>query len=156
MKYHIILIENRDNNKEEKSIKPKITEDKGLNISYDPEELKKQFPNLTSEIIQQEKVLNIDSVKHGLSEENADEILYKENLSNPGVLDFLRRCSNSEQAMEILEYMKDREEIDSELYYRLKEKIIQEGGLENLIASCGGPKKPGYYIDKYYNDEIDE
>ena len=55
--------------------------------------------------------------------------------------------------MEILEYLNAKKELTKDLFNYLKERISQDGGLIKLIDECGGPKKKGYYIYKFYNKE---
>ena len=52
-----------------------------------------------------------------------------------------------------MEYLKDRKEIPLEDYHRYKNIILEEGGLKQLIEDCGGLKRPGYYMRKYYKKE---
>jgi hypothetical protein len=120
-----------------------ITRDNGLNISYDRENLKKYFPNLTSEIVQNKKQLSINAIR--VNNEN-----YKEDISNPGVFDFIRRCNTISDALGILEYLLQRKEITNELYTLIKTNLSQEDGLKRLINKIGGYKEPGYYQKKYY------
>ncbi len=76
---------------------------------------------------------------------------YEENLSNPGVIDFIRRCSNNKEAVEILDFLLKRNEITKDFYDELYFRITQEkDGLKRLINECGGFKKPGYYEKKFY------
>ena len=148
-------MQNNDNKKEKPSIKPEIKNDQGLNLSYDKTELERKFPNLFSELNNKgNKVVknapNPEKRQIKLADDNIEEIIYEENISNPGIFDFLRRCKNSEDALSIVNYMKSRNEITNGLYENLSKIINQKGGLEKLIQDCGGLKKPGYYLDKYY------
>ncbi len=147
----------KESEEKEKLIELQVAENDKLNIFYAKTELKEFFPNLTSEIIEEKKTMKILSIE---KEEKGAElakskdydvvIQYEENLSNPGVLDFLRRCSTIEEALEILEYLNARHELPEELFVYLKERVSQKGELIKLIDECGGPKKKGYYIDKFY------
>jgi hypothetical protein len=49
----------------------------------------------------------------------------------------------------ILDYLLERKELDLEDYNVLISQIKVEGGLEKLIADCGGLKTPGYYERKF-------
>lgn len=127
-----------------------ITRENGLNISYDRENLKKFFPNLTSEIVQNKKQVSIDAIRIKKNDNvNALEN-YKEDISNPGVFDFIRRCSTLSDALGILEYLLQRKEITDDLYNLIKTHLSQEDGLNRLINKIGGYKQPGYYQKKYY------
>lgn len=139
-------------NKEKEQIinSSEITRDNGLNISYDREKLKKYFPNLTSEIVQNKKHLSIDAIR--IKKNDIEDTLesYKEDISNPGVFDFIRRCNTLNDALGILEYLLQRKEITDELYNLIKTILSQEDGLNILIDKIGGYKEPGYYQKKYY------
>ena len=146
-------------NKEKKNlIELKVTDDDKLNILYSKSELEEVFPNLTSEIKEGKKSVKISSIEDEekelrKNESGKYEIKYEENLSNPGVIDFLRRCSTSIEAREILKYMNERKEISEDLFNYLKDRISQDDGLIKLIDECGGLKKKGYYIYKFYKTE---
>ena len=151
-------MENKDNKKKKHSLKPEIKGDQGLNLSYDKAELEQAFPNLVSEMdVNEDKRVKGTPIpekrKIKLTEEDTEEFSYEESLSNPGVIDFLRRCVSSKDAISILKYLKSRNELSRDLYEKLLKIISQEGGLQKLIQDCGGLKKPGYYVDKYYYQE---
>ncbi len=59
---------------------------------------------------------------------------------NPNVIDFIRRCTNDTQALEIIEYMKNREEITVEEAEKLCKQLEEEG-----LRSFGRKKEHGYY-----------
>jgi hypothetical protein len=128
-----------------------VVKDNGLSISYDTKELNEFFPHLMEEIEHKKQTLRIDAVNQN---ESINEKVrnYEENLSNPGVIDFIRRCKAKEDAMEILEYLYMRKEIQTNLYEELKKKISEEDGLASLVEECGGVKTPGYYEKKYYKN----
>jgi hypothetical protein len=58
----------------------------------------------------------------------------------PGVLDFLRRCSCDEEALEIIEYMKGRGEVTGEEAEALCAQLREKG-----VRSFGSKKEPGHY-----------
>ena len=59
---------------------------------------------------------------------------------DPDVIDFIRRCSGEEEALEIIEYLRGREEITVEEADRLRRQLEEEG-----LRSFGPKKEPGYY-----------
>jgi hypothetical protein len=59
---------------------------------------------------------------------------------DPNVIDFIRRCSGEEEALEIIEYLRGREEITVEEADRLRRQLEEEG-----LRSFGPKKEPGYY-----------
>ncbi len=147
-------------NKDTKSFKKaKIKEKNGLNVSYDKKELEKFIPHLISEITNGKKALKIDSV--ALDIENTtkkrdiqSKICNLNELSDPGAIDFIRRCTTNEEAFEILDYLLKKKELKVNEYEDFKNKISQKDGLKNLIEESGGFKKPGYYVEKYYKKEL--
>jgi len=144
-------MDHKETKEKEKFIELQVTENDKVKILYDKTELKEFFPNLTSEINQGKKSMKISSIEEDKDESENIEIKYEESLSNPGVIDFLRRCSTSDEAIEILEYLNVRKELTEDLFILLKERVSEDEGLKKLIDECGGPKKKGYYIDKFYN-----
>jgi len=134
--------------------KAEIINEDGLKISYDPKELEKNFPSLMLEISEKKKYMRIESINHEL-EQKVNKVTnntsYQENLKNPGAIDFIRRCTNNEDAIEILDFLFNRKEISDKDYKFLKSQILKKGGLKRLINNNGGLKTPGYYIRKYYH-----
>ncbi|MFX1408756.1 MAG: DUF2095 family protein [Promethearchaeota archaeon] len=128
--------------------KAKIKDNNGLEISYDKNELAEYFPHLISEVSISKKALKIDSVKFNIQNSND---YYPEELYNPKAIDFIRRCTNDEEAIEILNYLLRRKELSNDEYKLLKSQILQKEGLTNLIEEHGGFKKPGYYERKFRN-----
>jgi hypothetical protein len=127
----------------------------GLKISYDKEELEEFLPHLIDELYEKKKTLKIDSVELETENNEVVKSLIKHNeLTNPGVIDFMRRCTTVEEANEILDFCLKREEIGQNEYKILKSIISKKGGLEKIIKESGGRKTPGYYERKYYKKEF--
>jgi len=59
---------------------------------------------------------------------------------DPGVVDFLRRCSSDEEALEIIEYMRNRGEVTEKEAEKLCAQLREKG-----VRSFGPKKTPGYY-----------
>ena len=59
---------------------------------------------------------------------------------DPNVVDFLRRCSNDEEALEIIEYMRNRGEVTKKEAEELCTQLREKG-----LRSFGPKKTPGYY-----------
>jgi hypothetical protein len=144
-------------NKNENSKKKLRVEDKeGLTVSYKKEELLEHFPHLVEEVSEKKtKSIKIDMINNQIEKihkEKAQKVIsnYPNELYNPGAIDFIRRCSEKEEAIIILDYLMNRNEISEENYKTYKNMILQEGGLERLIKESGGQKQPGYYLRKYY------
>jgi hypothetical protein len=131
-----------------------VTDEDGLKIGYDTEEFKRQFPQLMQELSEKKKSLKIEGVDYEIEQQNVESrenqnTKYCEDLHNPSVIDFIRRCTKVEDALKILDYLLERKELDFQDYNMLKNQINEEGGLEKLISDCGGLKTPGYYERKF-------
>ncbi len=59
---------------------------------------------------------------------------------DPNIIDFIRRCSTDSQALEIIEYMKNREEITLDEAEKLCKQLEEDG-----LKSFGRKKNLGYY-----------
>ncbi len=129
-----------------------VEREDGLKIQYDKDHLEEHYPNLMAEIFDKKQSLSIDSIQMNEESEKKQSLskeLPKE-LTNPGAIDFLRRCKKDEEAFEILKFLLTRNEITKEEYDTYKAQISKENGLKELVNSYGGLKKPGYYERKYY------
>ena len=131
-----------------------VTDEDGLKIAYDKEELERQFPQLMHELSEKKKSLKIEGIDYEIEQEKLElkesqDTKYYEDLLNPDAIGFIRRCTEKEDALAILDYLLERNEVDLQDYNVLISQIEKEGGLEKLIADCGGLKTPGYYERKF-------
>ncbi|MBY9010867.1 MAG: DUF2095 family protein [Candidatus Lokiarchaeota archaeon] len=131
-----------------------ITDEDGLKIAYDTEELGNKFPQLMRELSEKKKSLKIKGVDYDIEQVKdkpkvCQDTKYCEDLHNPGAIDFIRRCKKNEDALEILDYLLEKDELDIQDYNTLKNRIKEKGGLEKLLAEGGGLKTPGYYERKF-------
>ena len=152
--------ETEEKNKEKNILRIKLkknlelNEKDGLNISYDKIDLEAQFPQLMHELSVKKKTLKIEGVGDDIEpeqveiEEHPKEPYYEE-LKNPGVIDFLRRCTGNEDALKILDFLLEQKELSSLDYHRIKNRIKKEVGLKELLLEYGGLKTPGYYERKF-------
>ena len=142
----------RKNKSKETLNKIKVENEEGLTVSYDKDELKGKFPHLITEIAGKKKSVKIDSI-----ENNTDltqlkvEKPYPDELINPNAIDFLRRCTNNNEALSILDYLLKQEEISEKDYNSFKNQILKGEGLKKFIDKHGGFKSQGYYEKKYRN-----
>ena len=145
--------------KEDKGKKPsfrkaKIEDFNGVKIAYERKELEQFVPHLVTEISENKKKVKIDSIyykieRNSKKEQQTYSNQYPEELYDPKAIDFIRRCCNKEEAIEILDYLLKRGEIPQEEYDFMKNKVSQERGLKELIEEHGGFKEPGYYEKKF-------
>jgi hypothetical protein len=98
------------------------------------DEFKKKYPKLAEEIEQGLRKLELQ-FDFGKPKTKRKFAGY-----NPDVIDFLRRCTNDTQGLEIIEYMKNRKEITFEEAERLCKQLEEEG-----LRSFGKKKNPGFY-----------
>lgn len=150
-------------NKEEEKFqykKPEINKDNGLSIGYDKEEFKNYFPSISKEISLGKKSLTMEGIDFEVEETGQKKKKQEDkkesppdNLKEPGVTDFLRRCKTKDEAVEILDYLLKREEISKKEYGEIIKRISKKNGLKQYIKESGGFKRPGYYIRKYYNKQ---
>lgn len=87
--------------------------------------------------------IKIDSARLN-SEEAEREVQSLPDSFTPGPIDYLRRCSNDDDALEVIKYLEERGEIDSKLSQELREQVMKMG-----VRSFGPLKEEGYYLRKY-------
>ena len=97
------------------------------------------YPYLAREIEQEPQRVGISSVRSDTSTgEKASCKTFSGYL--PDVIDFIRRCDNEQQAEEIIDYLKRRQEINSAYSKKLKKQLNEKG-----VRSFGAKKKEDYY-----------
>ncbi|MBY8983819.1 MAG: DUF2095 family protein [Candidatus Lokiarchaeota archaeon] len=142
----------RKNKNKEIINKLKVENEEGLTVSYEKDELKEKFPYLITEIAGKKKSLKIDSIENNTeSTQLKVEKPYPDELINPTAIDFLRRCTNNNEALSILDYLLKQEEISEKDYNSFKNQILKGEGLKTFIDKHGGFKSHGYYEKKYRN-----
>ncbi|MEM2110034.1 MAG: DUF2095 family protein [Candidatus Odinarchaeota archaeon] len=102
----------------------------------DEEYFKKKFPKLFQEVESSEAVYSVGGVRW--SEQVRDELF------NPDVFSFLRRCDTDEQGLEIIDYLEKRGELEKQVADDLRQQIKTNG-----IRSLGSKKDWGYYERVY-------
>jgi hypothetical protein len=146
--------------KEEKKFykKTKVEDFNGVKISYEKKELEQFLPHLVSEVCENKKKVKIDSIEYKIEHDDLSKLQDRskpcpEELYDPKAIDFIRRCKNKEEAIDILDFSLRRGEIPQDEYKAMKNQILREGGLKTLINKHGGFKEPGYYEKKFRNLE---
>ncbi|RLF24438.1 MAG: DUF2095 domain-containing protein [Thermoprotei archaeon] len=97
------------------------------------------FPHLAKEIEDGVMTFPIGGVRWSNRSEEYDE------LRNPDVISFIRRCRTEKEAEEIIDYMERRGEISHEYAESLRRQLREKG-----LRSFGEYKPYGYYFRKYY------
>ena len=97
------------------------------------DELKKRFPHIAKEI-------------EGLPPEETASVKVKAGPSGyqPNVLDFLARCDNDRQAMEIVDYLEKRGELAQTAASALRLRISKHG-----VRSVAKKRAPGHYFREF-------
>lgn len=104
---------------------------------YSEEEFRKKYPNLARELGGKGGI-RINAVRSTVDEgERAASSGYG---FTPTAVDFIRRCSTEEQALEIINYLESRNEIDVDYAKKLRRQLVERG-----LNSFGSHKDPGYY-----------
>lgn len=114
--------------------------DRGIGLymgEYTQEEFRRRFPKLAQEMGGIGTV-RIDAVR--TSPKEAEKAAHSFQGYVPTVIDFIRRCENDEQALEIIDFLESRGEIDPGYAERLRKQLAQRG-----LHSFGPKKNPGCY-----------
>jgi hypothetical protein len=109
-------------------------------MNIDKERFKRMFPYLSEEMISEKSRLPIKSVR---SDPESGEKAASSTFEgyDPDVIDFLRRCDNEEQAIEVINYMERKGEITSIHAARLRKQLKEKG-----VRSFGTKKGEDYYL----------
>ena len=144
-------MENNKKDKKKETKKPIIREENGLTITYYKNEFNENFPHLITEITGKKKSVKIDSIETNIDTKrlNSNYKHHPRELVNPGVIDFIRRCTTIEEAISILDYLVKRKEISESNYTSYKNQIMKREGLREFINKHGGLKRSGYYEKKF-------
>ena len=97
----------------------------------------RNYPNLAEEWGGVGTV-KIDAVRTSFKE--AEKMAHSVQSYEPTTIDFIRRCENDEQALEIINFLEERGEIESNYAQRLRTQLAGRG-----IKSFGKRRKPGCY-----------
>jgi len=115
-------------------------------MEIDEKTFKKLFPNLYREMTQKKMALPIDEVR--TSQEEAEREASRPKISLPGPIDYIRRCEDDEEAIEVINYLEKRGEINKEEAEKLRKQVKERG-----VRSFGKKKEWGYYSTKYIGEK---
>lgn len=101
------------------------------------EEFQRKYPHLADEW-SGKGTITIQAVRSNQRE--AEKAAYNIGGYEPTVVDFLRRCENDAQALEIINFMESKGEIESSYAKRLRSQLTEHG-----LKSFGKQKKPDWY-----------
>jgi hypothetical protein len=117
---------------------------------------KEEYPKLEKELKQQKNVIPLRYVCEEKAKQIEDDIEkeikqakkiknepdpYRYAGYNPTVVDFIRRCDTSDQAIEIIDFLEKKGELDSLEATKLKDQIASNG-----VRSFGSKKESGFYF----------
>ena len=97
------------------------------------------FPNLSREMEHEQNRVGISSIRSDAPTGEKASSKYFDGYV-PDVIDFIRRCDNEQQAVEIIDYLERRHEIDSAYAKKLKKQMKEKG-----VRSFGSKKREDYY-----------
>jgi len=108
-------------------------------MEIDKKRFKTMFPHLSQEMEHKHHRFGISSVRSDVQTgENASAKRFDG--YTPDVIDFIRRCDNEQQAMEIIDFLEKRQEIGNSYAQRLKRQLKAKG-----VRSFGPKKQDDYY-----------
>ena len=102
---------------------------------------KRLFPHITKEMEKGTSKVDLDVLKEtSLSIEPKDSKQRKYAGYQPTAVDFIRRCKTIKQAEEIIDYLKNKGDIQQEEEQALRKQLKDKG-----LRSFGPRKEPGFY-----------
>ncbi len=101
------------------------------------EEFRRRYPNLAKEWGKAGTV-KIQAVRTSVKE--AEKVLHGLHGYEPTAVDFIRRCENDDQALEIINFLEEHGKIESGYARRLRVQLAERG-----LRSFGKRRKPGCY-----------
>lgn len=117
-------------------------------MEIDEKTFKKLFPNLYREMMAKRMSIPIDATRTTIEEAEREAEKRRDRPSMPGPIDYLRRCENDQEAMEVIDYLEKRGEITNQEAEKLRKQVKEHG-----VRSFGSKKEWGYYSTKYLGDE---
>jgi hypothetical protein len=119
-------------------------------MEIDRETFKKLFPHLYREMELKKMSLSIDAIRFDEGEAKEEASKPREP-TMPTPIDYLRRCDNDDEALEVISYLERRGEISAEQAEKLRKQVKERG-----VRSFGKKKEWGYYSTKYLGDGVEE
>ena len=117
-------------------------------MEIDEETFRKLFPNLYREMMRKRMSLSIDAVRQDTGEGEKEAEKPRDKPGMPTPIDYLRRCENDQEALEVIEYLERRGEITSQQAEKLRKQVKEHG-----VRSFGSKKEWGYYSTKYLGEK---
>lgn len=119
-------------------------------MEIDKESFRKLFPNLYREMELRKMSISMDAIR--LDEKEAEEEASRpREPAMPTPIDYLRRCDNDDEAIEVIDYLERRGEVSAEQAEKLRKQVREHG-----VRSFGKKREWGYYSTKYLGGEVEE
>lgn len=119
-------------------------------MEIDKESFRRLFPNLYREMELKKMSVSIDAIR--LDEKEAEgEATRPKAPTMPTPIDYLRRCDNDDEAIEVIDYLEKRGEVSAEQAERLRRQVREHG-----VRSFGKKREWGYYSTKYLGKSAEE
>jgi hypothetical protein len=111
-------------------------------MNVDKKRFKKMFPHLTEEMEGNASQIKVTGVRsYAKPDEKKTSRVFDG--YEPDVVDFIRRCDNEEQAIEIIKYLERKKEITPSHAAKLRQQLREKG-----VRSFGTKKEEDYYLRK--------
>jgi hypothetical protein len=110
---------------------------------FDAKEFRERFPHLAKELETKRSPVHIEGVRWEETERTQQVGVPGQPRFagySPDIIDFLRRCTTEKEALEIINYLEKRQEIDSKHAAALRRQLQEQG-----LRSFGSKKKWGHY-----------
>ena len=102
----------------------------------DKEDFQSHFPAIYREIVEGEEEIQEAEMR---TEAGSKKVRRFRGYS-PSVIDFICRCTTDEEAIEIIDYMRNKGDITEDFANELKKQLKEKG-----LAFFGEHRAPGYY-----------
>lgn len=106
-------------------------------------EFQERFPNLAAEMEESYPAVRVDGVRwQETGRTKAPQVAKRAKFAKyePDIVDFVRRCSTAEEALEIIAFLEQRREIDPNYAKALRHQLQTRG-----LGSFGSQKTWGHY-----------
>ena len=110
-------------------------------MEIDKKEFKKKYPKLIDEMEYSDNKIKICSGKKKADSPKNDKGKKRFRGYEPSIIDFIQRCTTTEEANSIIDYLENRGEISKKNANNIRDQIKDKG-----IRSFGPKKKENYYF----------
>lgn len=101
------------------------------------DKFRRKYPNLVREM-GSTGTIRIGAVRTSIKE--AEKVAHSVQGYEPTAIDFIRRCESDKQALEVIDFLENKGELESGYAKRLRDQLVRRG-----LRSFGPKKNPGHY-----------